>query len=128
MKVLVIDTDKKSPRIEETPGGLEEWQKLVNCRLIAISYYKINGKAYDIISDDEALLKAGGKVTAIDRERGPLLVGNLVICNYDGEGGEAGLSEDDISHIWENIVILEEAHPEDPKKPKKWLAIANVEP
>ena len=125
MKVLVIDTEKLQPQIVETPGGLEEWDRLIGCRLITISYFDIAGKRYDIISDDEALLKQGGKVTAIDPEHNPLLVGNLVICNYDGDGGEAGLTDQDIKSITENIVVLTEAQAENPKK---WLALSNVTP
>ena len=125
MKVLVIDTDILQPQIQETPGGLDEWKRLIKCSLITISYLQIAGKYYDIIGDDEALLKAGGKVTAIDTDKNPQLVGNLVICNYDGEGGEAGLTEDDIKHIMQNIVVLTEDKAENPQK---WIAVNNVQP
>lgn len=151
MKVLVINTEKLEPQIVETPGGLDEWYKLIGCSLIDIVYRQIGGRYYDIILDDEGI-RPGAKVTGLDSELEPQLVGNLVICNYDGEGGEAGLTEEDIEHIKRHIVvcvedkkyhsinntekvkrlakILQEAGIETPytRKPTRWLAITDIEP
>ena len=54
-----------------------------------------------------------------------MLVGNLVICNYDPETGkEAGLSDEDIEHIVKNIIVLAEAGTD---TPQRWLALNNVD-
>lgn len=125
MKVLVIDTDNLEPQIVETEGGLEEWYRLIKCDLIDIVSRKIGGRYFDIIADDEALLKAGGKVTGLDTEKQPMLVGNLVICNYDSEtGGETSLTDMDIAHIKEQLVILAQA---DTETPQRWLAVSNMD-
>lgn len=123
MKVMVIDTGKLEPQIVETEGGLQEWYRLIGCRLIDISSRKIGGRYYDIIYDDEFLYKERGKVTALDTEQQPVLVGNLVICNHDGKGGETGLTDMDIARIREHIVVLTEANAEEPER---WLAINNI--
>lgn len=125
MKVLLIDTDSIKPEIIETEGGLKEWRSLLKCDSIDISYLQIQGRYFDFIIDDCGLMRQGAKVTAIDGNQKPQLVGSLIICNYDGNSGESSLTEDDINHIMKNLVILSSA---DPKKPERWLAVNNVEP
>lgn len=123
MQVLLIDTEKLQPEIIETEGGLEEWRRLLNCDRIDIAYRNIGGQYYDIIIDDEGLNKSGAKITALDKEGKPQLVGSLVICNYDGEGGEASLTAEDIQRIKAELVILTEDKAENPRQ---WLAINNI--
>lgn len=125
MKVIVIDTEKNAPQIVETKGGLDEWKRLLKCSLIDIATMNIAGVSYDFIVDTEALNKPGGKVTAISSSKEPLLVGNLVICNYNQEEGtEVTLTDADIKHIIDNLVILtEDTTREDPAR---WIAVNNV--
>lgn len=66
----------------------------------------------------------GVKVTALDSNQQPQLVGNLVICNYDGEGGETSLTDEDIQHLYKHMAILTEAGADNPQK---WLALIDVE-
>lgn len=124
MKVLLLDTDSLQPQIVETEGGLEEWYRLIKCSLIDIVSRKIGGRYYDVIVDDEGLYKGGAKVTALDTEQQPLLVGNLVICNHDGEGNETSLTDEDIERIKQELVILTEAGTD---TPQRWLAINNMD-
>lgn len=55
--VLLIDTEKDAPQIIKTPGGLDEWHKLIGCNMIDIQERYIDGHAYDFITDDEALYR-----------------------------------------------------------------------
>lgn len=123
MQVMLIDTDEMQPGIVETEGGLDEWYRLLKCNLIDIVYRDIGGKYYDIIADDEGLLKGRAKVTALDKKGDIMLVGNLIICNYDGEGGEASLTEEDIERIKKQLVIVTETGAENPQQ---WLALRDV--
>ena len=128
MKVLVIDTEKTKPDIVDTPGGLDEWCRLLNCSVIDIATRTIAGKPYDLIIDDEGLFKGGAKVTALDSKGKPQLVGNLVICNFNEETGEeAPLSDSDILHILKNVVILTEDTKGEDRQPQMWLAVSNVD-
>ena len=34
--VLLIDTEKDAPQIIKTPGGLNEWYKLIGCSMVDI--------------------------------------------------------------------------------------------
>lgn len=124
MKVLLIDTDTLQPQVVETAGGLQEWYRLIKCDLIDIVSRKIGGRYYDIIVDDEGLFKGGAKVTALDTQQQPLLVGNLVICNHDGEGGETSLTDEDIELIKQQLVVLTEAGTD---TPQRWLALNGVD-
>ena len=124
MKVLLIDTDNLQPQVVETAGGLQEWYRLIKCDLIDIVSHKIGGRYYDIIVDDEGLFKGGAKVTALDTQQQPLLVGNLVICNHDGEGGETSLTDEDIELITQQLVVLTEAGTD---TQQRWLALNGVD-
>lgn len=124
MKVICLDTDILQPQVLETEGGLQEWYRLIKCDLIDIVSRKIGGRYYDIICDDEGLYKERAKPTALDADQQPQLVGNLVICNTDGEGNETTLTDEDISHILKHIVVLTEAGTD---TPQKWLALNGIE-
>lgn len=79
MKVLLIDTGNLQPQVIETAGGIREWYRLIKCDMIDITSLNIGGRYYDVIVDDEGLLKDGIKPTVLDTGYKPLLVGNLVI-------------------------------------------------
>lgn len=124
MKVMLIDTEIMQPQVIETPGGLEEWQRLIGCRVIDIACRKIGGKYFDFIIDDEGLFRQGAKVTVLNAEQKAVLVGNLIICNFDSEGNETTLTDEDIRLIENHLVVLTQAGTD---KPVKWLAINGTE-
>ncbi len=127
MQVILLDTDILLMQIVETGGG-DEWHNLLKCDLIDITTRSIAGREYDLICDDEALLKTGGKVTALSSKGDPVLVGNVIICNFDEETGEErGLTPEDMEHIRQNIVILTEDTKGSDREPQRWLAINNCD-
>lgn len=105
MKMILIDTEKNSSKVINTDGGLENYYKLLNCDLIDITERKIGGQYFDIICDDEGLFKEGNRVSAVSEDGRPQLVGSLLICNHDGEGGESGLSEKDVQKLSKRLAI-----------------------
>lgn len=80
-------------------GELEEYYKLLGVSCIDIVSRKIGGKYYDIICDDEALLKENPICSMIDKSGNPMLFGNLFICSHNEEGEEISLDSGDISRI-----------------------------
>lgn len=61
---------------------LDSYYKALHCDLIEIPSYKFGGKTYDVICDEEGLIKGGSPViTAIDAAGKPALVGSLFIVN-----------------------------------------------
>lgn len=124
MKVLLINTDKLQPEIIETEGGLPEWYRLIGCNFLCKVSWKIGGKYFDIIADDEGLYRNDIEATILNKDQEPLLFGNIVVCNHNNEGRKASLTDEEISLLKDQIVILKESGAE---KPRRWLAINNVE-
>jgi len=90
--------------IVELPENLDGYYKMLDCRLIDVVSCKIGNKYYDIVHDDEGLYADNALVSAVDGSGQPMLVGKLLICNHDGEGNEAGLTQDDILNIEANTM------------------------
>ena len=89
--------------VVEIPNSLDGYYKLLDCQTIDIVKRKIGGKYYDIVCDDEGLFADNALVSAVDGDNQPMLVGKLLICNDDGKGNEAGLTQEDILNIEANI-------------------------
>ena len=102
MKAFIINPNagiKDMIQAKEIQNNLDTYYDIIGCRCIDIVHYPIGGKHYDIIVDDEGLLKGAPIVTAVDKNGHPLLVGALIITNYDGEGNETDLEPGDVTRI-----------------------------
>ena len=78
---------------------LEGYYKLLDVETIDIVTRKIGGVYYDIVCDDDALLKPVKVASMIDEYGWTMLVGNLFIVRSDGEGGLVSLTDDDVIRI-----------------------------
>lgn len=113
IKVFYIDKlgsanpEGTKPLVMDIEPTLDAYYELLDCSTIDITSRKIGGKYFDIILDDEGLLKGSPVVTAVDSspQRKPMLVGNLIICNMNDEGEEVSLSDDDVELIADNIIF-----------------------
>ena len=102
MKAYLLDVENKVRKAVEIDDDnhLQEYYKYLNCSIVDITSRKVGGKWFDIIADDEGLLKENPIVSALDSNNQPALVGNLLFCNYDSETGEeVSLTDDDIEHL-----------------------------
>ena len=79
--------------------GLQDYYRLIGCDTIDIVTRKIGGMWFDIVCDDEGLFKEPQKISAINDMGEPMLVGNLLFFNHDGEGNLLPLSDLDCNHI-----------------------------
>ena len=104
MRGLLIDVwDNEVKEVEAST--LDEYYKLIECDTIDIVYYMIGSRYYNIICDDEGLLKDSILVSAFDKQMHPVLVGNLLIFgDTDDDGGLTSLTGDDIVQIKEKIM------------------------
>lgn len=75
---------------------LEALYELLGVSLIDIVEYQINGKYFDIVVDDEGLLKPNPKLTALSLDNKLTLFGNLFICHHDEEGNLCSLKDDEM--------------------------------
>lgn len=103
MRGLLLDVMQNKVEVVEV-NGLDDYYRLIGCSLIDITQRKIAGKYYEIICDDEGLLKENPKISAINDMGQPMLVGNLIIAEeVDEDGNLTDLLDADIKHIRENI-------------------------
>lgn len=77
----------------------------MDCDCIDIPTLKIGNRYYNVICDDEALLKSNPKISAINDMGQAMLCGNLFIVRDDAEGDLKSLSEDDINRIMQFISL-----------------------
>lgn len=83
----------------EVKGELKEYYDLIECSCIDIVSRRIGDTYFDIICDDEGLLKDNPRVSAIDTEGNVMLVGNLIFSHTDDDGETIGVTDEEIAMI-----------------------------
>lgn len=107
IKGYLIDVgDPDNSGVKEIGKSLEDYYELLDCDIIDITSRRINGEWYEIVCDDEALLKNNPVISAIDSGSQPVLCGNLFITKYDNDGGLKSLEDEDIVNIERNLVAF----------------------
>lgn len=92
---LVNVNERKAMPIDIDPT-LENMYATLNVGTIDIVVRRIKGKEFDIVCDDEGLLKDDIRPSAISPEGKVMLVGNLLFFHHDNEGNLTELSGEDI--------------------------------
>lgn len=108
MKSLFFNAKENQFEIIETmKPDLQLFYKKIECDCIDIAVRKIDGKAFNIILDNEGLLKEDPIVSAIDGNGDPMLVGNLMFFGGETtEDGElVGLTDAEIDHILRSVGV-----------------------
>ena len=100
--------------------SLDSYYKTLNCDCIDIVSRHIGGQGFDIICDDEALLKANPRPSAMHPDGNVALCGNLFIVNYDGMGDVCSLRQGQIDHVMRYVKKLYT------KSGKSWPCLVNV--
>lgn len=103
---VLVDLEKGVARKATIDKSLEGYYKALNCDCIDIVSRSIGGQGFDIICDDEALLKAFPKTSAVSKNGMPVLYGNLFVVNYDGMGDVCSLREGQIEHILRHTIRI----------------------
>lgn len=99
LKALYVNVEDETVETVEIENRLDEYYRLINCDCIDIVTRKIGKCYFDIICDDEGLLKDNPKISAINNLGQVMLVGNLLITNSDEDGETTSLTEKDIHYI-----------------------------
>lgn len=108
MRMFLLDAEKQEAREVDISPDLESYYKILHCNLISVTERKINGIYYDIVADEEGLLKEEPTISAITEEGKAALVGNLLIQRYNSEKGSAEeLTPEDIENIKQRIARAE---------------------
>ena len=100
---------------------LDSLYTVLNCDLIDITYLTLGTKEFCAIVDDEGLLKAYPKISAVSESGKPMLVGNLLLVSADGGEDFESLTPDDISLIEKHIRLIATA-----QNPFPYPALCNI--
>lgn len=99
MLAMNIKTNGGAPCFVEIEDKLDTYYSLIGCDLIDIVSKRINGANFEIVCDDEGLLKDAPIITAVTADGAPALVGGLVVLRYGGDGELAGLNQEDVLRL-----------------------------
>ena len=86
--------------------GLDDYYKHLKCDCIDIPIRVVGTVEYDIICDDEGLLKSNPIISAVDKNLRPMLVGNLLFSHHNIDGETTSCSESDMSNLKHHLVTL----------------------
>lgn len=98
-----VDPENNIAEPRTIDKSLEGYYALLRCDIIDIVGRVIGDEAYDIICDDEALLKENPIPSAIDWYNRPAMCGPIFVVNYDGGEDVTDLSPDDIANIRRHV-------------------------
>jgi hypothetical protein len=104
IKVYRIAEDKEFTGVIEIRKDLDSYYKAMDCELIDVVQVKLGSRKYDIIVDDEGMLKPDFVITAVDPTLERYLAGNILIAKYTGNGNFGSISETDIKNIENNLL------------------------
>lgn len=100
---VLVNPAERVARKATIPATLEGYYAALGCSCIDIVTRKIGGKAFDIVCDDEALLKADPVPSACNDTGYGMLYGALFICGYAGNGELASLTDDDCLYVLRHV-------------------------
>lgn len=107
-KLTMLYLRGEAATFEKVTPSLENYYSMLNCDLIDIVRITFNGKDYDVICDDEALLKQPPYFfSVISKEGHPMIAGNILICNSK-DGYETTLTPEDILRLLPAICWTEQ--------------------
>lgn len=102
LRCVLIDPERGAEAVE-IERSLGAYCKAIGCDLIDITCRTIGDTGYDIIVDDEGLLKGTPMVSAAYRSGEFALVGRLIVCMHDEDGNEVSLTDGQIKEVLGNV-------------------------
>lgn len=100
---LEVNTETKSitPHVRyiSPDNVLKDLYKILNCELVTCTEIEVNGKLFDVWSDDEALLK-NRPVPNLYIDDDLIIFGSVAFAKADEEGKLVGLTHDDVQLLW----------------------------
>ena len=100
---LLVKTDGSKATFKTIPANLESYYKTLDCELIDIVNRQIGYDKdfrFNIICDDEALLKAPTIASALNHNFDYCLYGNLFVVGVDKDTGDArSLTRGEMAHL-----------------------------
>lgn len=104
IKVALLNPIKNSFNvIDIDENSLDDLYYNLECEYIDIVVRNVGGRQFDIVCDDEGLLKENPAVSAVDSKYNRMLVGNLIFAHHDSNGNLTGISLEEVEHLEENL-------------------------
>lgn len=115
MKFLLLNAKDREIKVEEFRKiTLADYYIMLDCDCIDITARDIGGKQFGIICDDEGLLKENPILSARSRSNDlDALVGNLIFSQFNYEGEEIGLTDEEIEHLKKHIGMFKDRNGND---------------
>lgn len=107
MRFFYIDVVNQKCTTVVMEDKLQNYYEKLNCECIDIVQIEVNGVEFDVICDDEALLKPNPIPSIfIDYDAyNPCIYGNVLICHNDGERELTTIQPWEVSMLKENIYL-----------------------
>lgn len=104
LRGVLVDVKNEKVSVVKIPDELDEFYKILGCSCIDIVNRKIGRKRFEIVCDDEGLLKDTPKISAIDNLGNVQLVGNLFIVGSEViDGNLTGLEPADAAYVLSRV-------------------------
>jgi len=105
LRFFTLECDEESRTISPhvryiSPDNvLQDLYRILNCELVTCTEIEVNGKLFDVWSDDEALLKDKPAPNLyIDDDL--IIFGSVAFAKSDENGKLVGLTRDDVHLLW----------------------------
>ena len=108
MYILTVELNKDRAALEthirniNDADKLNEYYRYLDCRCIDMATIDVDGHAYDVVCDDEALLRYP-LVPSLYISEEQVFFGNLAFVKIDEEGASVGLDREDMIRILDYI-------------------------
>lgn len=92
MRVFVVDVNTGTYYTDDIEPKLEDYYRIIGCKLIDIIEVSVSGRRFDIIADDEGLfVPHGARPSVFTRDDQIVAVGTVIFCHCDESKNETGL-------------------------------------
>lgn len=126
-RLLALDVIGGKGLYEVECNELNDYYEALKCDCFDVTSRLIGGRKYDIFCDDVGTLVKNPIPSAFNRDRQPVLVGNLIFAKHDREGNTLSLSDDDIGHILKCASIAKVRIKGTGSYPEQWIIIYPVD-
>lgn len=110
LRIFTLEYDAKtnsiSPHVRyiSPDNVLQDLYRILNCDMVTCTKITINGKLFDLYSDDEALLKDKPAPNLyIDDDL--IIFGSVAFAKADEEGKLVGLSREEVYLLWDFAIV-----------------------
>lgn len=111
-----VDPFKKDAELVEV-NGLDDYYREIGCDCIDIAVVSVHGMPFNVIVDDEGLLKGGAVPSVFDGVGRPRLVNVAIVLGFDDDCDVRSLTASEVSLLSEETYVVSSTYVGD------WLAL-----